>query len=75
MMLLAIVRQPAVTNVFLVDKETNKPVRRLIQDTLEFCLGFASGYSMAVGPKEIEHFACDKGDAFSVKWESLMVNR
>jgi hypothetical protein len=65
---IAIVDQPAVSNVFLVEDELRT---RLIQNTHEYCLGYANAMYYHATEYELRAFRCGTGDAAIMQWEQV----
>lgn len=64
---IAVVKQPVVSNVFLVNEDGSRT--RLEQHTHSRCEGFAYGYSKAIGNVPVRFFECSgKGDATGQDW-------
>ena len=68
-MTIAIVRQPACSNVFICyeDKKLNT---RVTQNTARFCEGAAFGLNYGRN-WPIQTFACEAGDAAKLKWHPV----
>ena len=68
---IAVVKQPAVSNVFLVTRNDFPAKRiRLEQNTFEYCTAFAYGYAKQQNVA-VRFFQCNKGDATRQNWEKL----
>lgn len=67
---IAVVKQPAVSNVFIVKDDGSR--ERLEQHTHGHCEGFAYGYSKASGNLAVRFFECSgKGDATGQDWKRV----